>query len=237
MSGKDLARQFREQGPAPRARSGGGSFGFIIAVIAVCALGFGGVAGYRMLAPQAGMTTVAATKSEDVVWTEADTAKCEARARTAAAEDLPDDLMMANPALTDGAFAAFATRVQCRATLKVARLCDGAEKAAFVSMVNDYTSRLDLVVAALNLQGAPMAIIGQMMGGEAQMGSDMYDLTKEQTIAYLKIYHNRVATALRDLVAANLISLSDFGVFMGIGASGTITKMLDGMTATHTLCT
>jgi hypothetical protein len=103
-------------------------------------------------------------------------------------------------------------------------------------MVNDYLMRVDLVVAGLNLEGAPMAIMGEMMGGEVAFGSAVHDMMKEDTIAVMRHYHKGVADGLKSLAQRGVITAGDFGAFMGYGVPKSITEILGGIEPTSRLC-
>jgi hypothetical protein len=236
MSGRDVVRGLRESGKLGRSARRGVAVDLLLGIVAVVAIagaayvGFGGPGNAR---PPAG-PIAAEQLSEDTLWTEADTAKCQADARLAANEDVPGEMAMANQAVTSSGFSSMATMVACRATTKIARLCDSAQKAEFVATVNDYVARLDLVVAGLNVQGGSIALIGGMLGVEDPASA--YDLSKDDTIAYLKIYHDRVVAGMQALAKAGLITESDFGVFLGMGVSPTTSHMFEGVTPDHSVC-
>ncbi|MDB5529261.1 MAG: hypothetical protein JWR51_2364 [Devosia sp.] len=240
MSGRDVVRGLRESGKLGKPAIGGGRVDLWLGVVAVVAIacciyvGLGWLNNARPPASPLAVAHVVQADEQDAIWSDADTAKCQADARIAANEDVPGDLAMANQAVTSGGFSSMATMVACRATTKVARLCDAAQKAEFVAMVNDYVARLDLVVTGLNVQGGSIALIGGMLGVEDPASA--YDLSKDDTIAYLKIYHQRVVAGIQSLAKAGLIAESDFGVFLGMGASSTTSHMFEGVTPDHAGC-
>jgi hypothetical protein len=142
---------------------------------------------------------------------------------------------MANPSVTDG-FGVMASFVECNLTTKETRLCDPKAKAAVVAQVNDYLSRVDIITTGLHLQGAPMAVLGEMFGGEISAGSGIYDIEKDATLAYMKIYNDRIVVALRSLARDGLLQESDFGAFMGVGVPSSITAAIGKVTAERHVC-
>jgi hypothetical protein len=124
----------------------------------------------------------------------------------------------------------------CKITTKSARFCDPVEKKALVAMVNDYLMRIDLVVAGLSLEGAPMAIMGEMLGGEVAVGSAIHDMVKEDTLAVMRHYHKGVADGLKSLAQRGVVTVSDFASFMGYGIPKPIDEMLGGILPTSRIC-
>lgn len=236
MSGRDVVRDLRERGSLGKPARIGVSIDLLLGVIAVIAIAACAYVGFGALnKPQPpAVAQVVQANEQDTVWTEADTAKCRAAATAAANEEVPGELAMANQALTSGGFSSMATMLACRATTKIARLCDPAQKAMLVAEVNDYITRLDLVVTGLNVQGGSIALIGGMLGVEDPASA--YDLSKDDTIAYLKIYHQRVVAGIQALAKAGLLSASDFGVFLGMGVSSTTGHMFEGIQPDHSVC-
>jgi hypothetical protein len=210
-----------------------------IATVALVAL-MGSVAlwvlgGIQPLPPgPVAVASASATTDNGVHWTEADTTKCK-RLAGAAAENprVPDGAMPPNPIVAEG-FAGLATRVECHMSLKVTRLCNPTERAALVAEINDYLQRSDLVATGLAVQGAPMKIFGQLVGGEASAGSDIYQMERESTETLMRSYDWNVVTALRKLARQGLIAESDFGSFWGVPER--ITKMFGGTKVAKAVC-
>jgi hypothetical protein len=182
------------------------------------------------MAPTAPMHTPGTTA---VAWSDGDETACLASARAAASKPLEGDGAMANRAAATG-FAGLATMVHCKLALKPERFCNPTEKAALVAMVQDYLNREDLVVTGLAVEGAPMAIAGAMMGGEAAAGDGIYDMQKTATLAVMKSYDDRVRDDLRRLAGGKVITAGDFGSIMGTPER--IVTMLDGAPARAALC-
>jgi len=243
MSGRDVVRQMRDSGALSKPARSGNVVDLILGVLATVAVGsciYVGIGWFNAAPPPAGTTPptvlAAVARSDMPVWTAEDTAGCERAAGAAARERVPDEFGLANPALTEGGYARLATLAACRATRKVERLCDPQQRAEFVGVVNDYLSRRELIIAGLNLEGAPMAIMGGIMGGEVAFGSSVHDVMKDDTIGYLDIYHHRVIAALQALARRNLVTQSDFGAFFGMGVSETITEAFKDITADGSTC-
>lgn len=212
-----------------------------VALTAVGALGYFGIGWWTSQnapgASAAPPSTVAMTASlsETERWTEQDTARCQQKGRAAANAPIPGEMALANPAVTEG-FADRATILECRIITKPARFCDPTEKAALVAAVTDYIARINVVVVALNVQGAPMSILGDMMGGEIAGGSAIYNEQRDETIAFMKLYHQRVAAGLKALGRGGVIAVGDFGGFMGLDAPPMIREILEGVDRTGNLC-
>ena len=244
MSGHDLISEMREGGKLPPARSArGGALDLILILVVVAAVGSAGYFGLthwlRQGAPQPNSPPpvgemVSAGSVTDVAWTDADAARCAAKGRAAANAPLPGEMALANPAVTEG-FSGFATRLDCYLTTKVDRFCDPENKAALVAAINDYLSRIDLVEIGLGVQGAPMALLGGMMGGEVAAGSTIYDEQHAETLAFMATYNARIATDLQGLVRNGVVTSTDFSVFMG-GVPKTIGAMIGTATPQHNLC-
>lgn len=225
MSGRDLVQEMRDSGKAPRAPSAGvGAFewvvGFVI-VIAIGAIGYFGVTHWLTpTAPQPGskppalVATAQANAPVAIVWTDKDSAACLAKARAAADAPLPAEMGLANRAVTEG-FAGLATRLHCHLTTKIKRFCDPEQKAAAIAMVNDYLSRSDLVQLGLGVEGAPMAMLGSLWGGEVAAGSDVYDEQKTETLHFMASHDKRISAALQALARSGLMAPSDFGGLLG----------------------
>ena len=242
MSGRDVVRQMRDSGALSKPARSGNAVDIILGIVATIAVGsciYVGIDWLNATPPPAAAASPAvltAARSDIPLWTVEDAAGCERAARAAAREPVPMEFGLANPTLTEGGYARLATLVSCRATRKIERLCDPQQRAEFVGVVNDYLSRREIIIAGLNLEGAPMAIMGGIMGGEVAFGSGMHDVMKDETIGYLDIYHNRVIKALQALARRSLVTESDFGAFFGMGVSGTITEAFKDITANGSGC-
>lgn len=250
VSGRDLVDDLRRGAkPAPKAVRSIGPVDFLLVVVAVMALGGAGYFGAAAWlaghpsgnAPPPGMAApsllnaVANSRSPRAVWTDDDTARCRSKARTAAEAPVPDDLVMANPSVTPG-FAGLATMLECQMTTKVSRFCDGAEKAKLVSAINDYLARSDIVVAAMGVQGAPMAAMGHLFGGEVAAGSGMYEIEHEATLAFIQVYHAKVVGALKSLARNGIVGPPDFAGFLGWGVPDNVRAMFGDVQAERSIC-
>lgn len=242
MSGRDLVNEMREGGKVPRApASRGGLMDLLLAFVAIVAIGGLGYFGMTLwLSRQAPSPLLPAPAPQasapmNAAWTDADTAICKSRALAAANAPLPEETMLANRAVTEG-FAGLSTRLECYLSTKRARLCDPSEKAAVVAMVNDYLGRIDLVYLGLGLQGAPMKVLGDMLGGEVEGGSAMYDMEQDDTIAFMGNYQKRVAGALQMLARDGIMVPGDFAGFLGGSVPKAIEKMFGGAQPKRHLC-
>jgi hypothetical protein len=208
-----------------------------VAMIAVATLGYYGVATwFAPRTPQpAPAATVALLQPSIEPWTEADTSICQARARKAAGEPVPADLALAQRSVTEG-FAGMTTMIACRMTTKSARFCDSEEKGKLVAMVNDYLGRVDMITVGLGVQGAPMALVGAVTGGEAAMGSSIYEMQREGTMKFMALHHEKVAAAVQSLARDGIVAPDDFAAFMGMGIPKTVTSMFDGVEAERHVC-
>jgi hypothetical protein len=216
--------------PAPRPQGGGSGIDVILGVVALMAVGALGYFGFTtFLAPG---ETVAAAKPApqmvasvvDVAWTEDDTALCEQKAKGEARRAKGVAPPSVNPSLAPG-FAAMATLLECHIETKAARFCQQDAKATLVAEVIDYIGRLDLIIAALELQGVPMQMMSGM-NGEISLGSDIYEMQKDATLEFMLGYHNRVADGLRSLARDGLVTEADFGAFLGMGVPPMVKRML-----------
>jgi hypothetical protein len=240
VSGSDLVSGMRDGRKVPRSpvpRSGMLDLLLVVIVmITIAGAGYFGV--MRLLAPQ--VPPPAQPLAADfegvakVAWTDADTAICQAKGKRAANEPVPGVLALANRAVTEG-FAGFSARLECRLLLKPTRLCDPKEKAAMVAEVNDYLGRIDVVSFGLGLQGAPMRLLGGVVGGEVEAGSGIYDMTRDATIQFMDGYQQRVALAMRKLARDGIMAPSDFSVFLA-GVPTVITRMFGDVAPTQDLC-
>jgi hypothetical protein len=208
------------------------------ALIAVASLAYVGLSWWlapkapRAHPPQASLAQSSADPGQ--IWTAEDTSRCEHKAGVAAKAPLSAETALANASVTTG-FAHLATMIECRITTKQARFCDPAEKAALVAIVTDYLGRVDLIAAALAVQGAPMEMLAGM-NSEIAAGSDIYNLQKDQTLEFMLTYHRRIGNGLRELGAKSLLAPSDFAAFMGMGIPPAIKKLFEGVTPGPSIC-
>jgi hypothetical protein len=240
VSGSDLVSGMRDGGKVPRSPAPrGGVLDLVLIVVVMIAIAGAGYFGVMQLmsphAPPPAQPLAARPVSvAKVAWTDADTAICKAKGIRAANEPLPGELVFANSAVTEG-FAGFSARLECRLLLKPTRFCDPKEKAAMVAEVNDYLGRIDIVSFGLGLQGAPMRLLGGVMGGEVEAGSGMYDVTRDATVQFMDSYQRRVAVAMRRLASDGIMAPSDFSVFLA-GVPAVITRMFGDVTPKQNLC-
>lgn len=242
MSGRDLVRDVRST-TRSAAVSGQslGMFDLLVTTLAVVAVGslayFGFATWMAPHAPQPGPPQqLVATTDPDLVWTDGDTARCRNEALASGEADLPAEAMLANRAVTDG-FAPMATMIACRIATKSLRFCDPKQKAGLVAMINDYLARLDMIRLGMGVQGAPMAVLGEMFGGEAQAGSGIYQIEKDGTFAFMQVYHERISSALQRLGRDGIASPTDFATFIGSGVPASITDMFAGVVPERQACT
>lgn len=239
MSGRELVQARRDAEPPRGPRDGGRVLDVLIGLVAVVAIGSLAYFGYthwlapRFPQPRPAASKLVAAAAPEVVWTDADTARCKAKARAAADSPEMGDAVLVERTVTEG-FAGMATLVECRITTKIARFCDPQEKAALVAMVNDYLGRIDLLRLGMGAQGAPMALLGGTFGGEIAAGRDIYNMEKDATFSVMDIYHKKVAAGLRALGKRGVVSASDFGSFAGVPAP--IKDIFEGVTASDQLC-
>lgn len=243
MSGRDLVRGVRDGAKPPSAPGQGlGLVDLALTALAIVAVGalayFGYATWFSPHAPQLQATPpalVATVSAPEAVWTDDDTSRCRAKARAAADDEVPMEAALASRAVTDG-FGPMATMIECRIVTKSTRFCDPEQKAALVAMINDYLARVDMIRLGMGVQGAPMAVLGEMFGGEIKAGSGIYDIEKDGTFAFMNIYHDRIVAALRRLGRDGLVSASDFATFMGTGVPAAITEMFDGVVPERQAC-
>src|SRR5688572_28970357 len=242
MSGRDLVSEMRSGSKPPRAPMQLGGFvdflAIAIAAIAVASLGYYGVVTWLAPGgPQPAPTTAVAQLSQPTIepWTDADTSICQARARKAADEPVPDDLVLAQRSVTEG-FSGMTAMIACRMTIKSARFCDPKEKEKLVAMVNDYLARIDLITVGLGVQGAPMAVMGAVMGGEAAAGSSIYEMQREGTMKFMALHDEKIVMALQSLARDGIVAPADFAAFMGMGVPKSVTRMFGGVEAERHVC-
>ncbi|MEP7241405.1 MAG: hypothetical protein ABI697_11010 [Devosia sp.] len=218
----------------------------LLVVAVVVAIGAAGYFGLSTLlggkSPQSPGPVVASIEvaGTDAAWSSADNDRCKARARAAANADgsaneiAVGSAMPANPAVTGG-YAGLSTMLECKMTTKTGRLCDTKEKAALVADINDYLGRTDLVTAGLAVQGAPMQVMGGLFGGEMSAGSDIYNMERDATLAFMKRYQGRITSAARRLARDGLLAPSDFAGFLG-GTPEVITRIFGNVVAERNAC-
>jgi hypothetical protein len=244
MSGRDLVSEMRESGKVPPVPRSGSTLDLLLVVVVMVAVGSAGYFGLTSWlssgAPQPIASPPPASTAQGgtitaVAWTEADSARCKAKARDAVDAPLPGEMAIANRAVTEG-FSGLATSLDCYLSTKVARFCAPPAKAAMVAAVNDYLGRVDLVELGLGLEGAPMALLGGMMGGEIAGGSAVYDEERDETLKFMASYHKRIAADLQALARDGIVAPSDFGGLMG-GVPKTVLTMFGNATAQRNVCT
>lgn len=243
MSGREIVDEMRSSGrigAAPPGRRG--AFDLVLIGVVVLALAsvayFGAVTWFGHGVPPAETPGPATAQpwqvKSAVVWTEQDSARCSAKARAAASENLPDEVAFANPAVTRG-FARLATDIDCHLATKTERFCDPEQKALLIAAINDYLGRVDIVQLGLGLQGAPIALMGGLFGGEMAGGSAVYDNQHKETLTFMAIYHNRIAADLQRLARDGLVGPADFGGLLG-GVPKNITAMFGTAVAQRNVC-
>jgi len=247
MSGRDLVDDLRSGAkPAPQAARSISTLDVLLTVVAVVAVIGAGFFGYvTWMSPHSSgpsmpdhkpalVATAVHPASVAETWTDADDNRCVAKARAEANSDGPRQVISPNPSLAPG-FAGMATLLECKLTRKVSRFCNPEQKTKLVDAVNDYLARTDLIIGALGLQGAPMAIMGQFVGGEAAAGSGVYESMHDEVLDFMQIYNKRVANALKALARDGLIAPSDFAGFVG-GPPENIKVMFGTTTAERNAC-
>ncbi|MDB5505909.1 MAG: hypothetical protein JWR75_547 [Devosia sp.] len=246
MSGRAAVRSLRESGAfAPSSRNSE-ALTLVMIVFATFALGCGAFFGVSWMIKAAGPSTqkmapLVMVADLSRIWTPKDTASCEVYAN--ANNDRDEELragaaVLLGNQIASGAFAREARRLNCYASTKIARLCDGEERKIFVSLVDRYVTRLDLMAVAMNLTSDQMSLLaGVGIGGqEAKLGTALYDMGLSATVDYVKFYHADITASLRKLATKGLLSSNDFGVILGLGASPTIKHILDNITPVETVC-
>ncbi len=242
MSGRDTVNEMRARGDfaKPAGRSGGLDFLLLaMALFAVSCCAFLGL-GWLVTKPGSNgdpsrPALVAQTASPMERWTERDTVNCQAIARRAISDSrAAAAASLGLPSVTRSGYAGMAARITCLARTKPTRLCDPEEKATFVAAVNDYVSRLDVVLIGLKAQAGLVGAAAGVLGGEVGFGSAVLDVHTAATVDYIKIYHGDVTRSLRALAQGGVLTTGDFaGIF---GASGTIADILDPVSPSHRLC-
>lgn len=241
MSGHDLVDEMRS-GMRPvadisRRRS---LFDIAIAAAAVVALGALGFVAYGTwfsgTAPQPpAQVATTAPPAEPAAWTEADSAACKARGRSAASDPDTGTYSITNRSISEGV-AGLATLVECELTAKPRRFCGAEGSAKVVAIVNDYINRMDLIRLGLAAQGAPMAFAGGLLGGEAAAGDAVYDSMKADTLAYMKQHDARVVKAIRSLASGGIVTKEAFKPFPFAGVPARIEELFAGIEVKSNLC-
>ncbi|OJX18373.1 MAG: hypothetical protein BGO82_19615 [Devosia sp. 67-54] len=246
VSGRDLVEDLRSGAkPPPRAARSVGLVDIALALVAIVALTGVGYFGYtnwlqpRLSGPGApqqppALAAALPAKPAPQPWTDADDARCVQKARAEAQSKGPRQVISPNPSLAPG-FAGMASLLECKITRKVERFCDPEQKGKLVEAVNDYLTRTDLIVGALGLQGAPMAIMGQIVGGEAAAGSGIYEAQRAEVLAFMQTYNGRVAKAIRALARDGLVAPTDFAGFLG-GTPENVKALFGAALAERNIC-
>jgi hypothetical protein len=249
MSARGLVTQMRDGGGPPPVGPRLRVTDVLLVAIVVVALGAAGYFGVGLLLRGASIppspiqvATISALHP-GAVWTRADDDRCQARARAAASAgyeagyQVPPEgqgSMPPNPAVTEG-YAGLSTMLECHLTTKPGRLCDPDEKSKIVAEVNGYLGRTDIVMAAMVVEGAPMKVMGQLMGGEPEGGSGIYDLEHESTVKFMQAWQTKIATALRKLARDGLIAPADFAGFME-GVPEPVKRLFGSAVAERKVC-
>jgi len=245
MSGRNLVDEMRSGvRPMTDAPKRSSLFDIVAAAGAVIAIGALGYVGYgawfsgKAPAPppvEVAMAPEPAATAKPVAWTEADEKACLSRARAAASNPDTGTYMITNASIAEGA-AGLGTKVECLLTAKPRRFCGAEGNAQLVAIVNDYMNRMGLVRVGLAAQGAPMAIAGGMLGGEAAAGDEVYDMMKSDTLKYLKQYDDRIVKALRMLGAGGIVKAEDFKPFPFAGVPKSIEEIFAGVSVKQQIC-
>jgi hypothetical protein len=245
LSGRDLINDMRAGGglPVEPRKSQLADYlliGLVVAAIGAAAyFGLNSGLGAPHSAPPAAPMAALAVANAEMAWTGADRDRCLARARTAADSienysGTADSPAPPNSAVTVG-YAGLSTLIECHMTLKPARFCDPGQRSALVTEINDYLGRTDFVMAGMVVEGAPMKVMGNFMGGEVDAGSSIYDMEHESTVKLMQGYRAKVSTAMGKLARDGLLAPSDFAGFMGV--SDTIKAMFGAVKAERKVCT
>lgn len=205
----------------------------IVVVLAVASLGFFGFRTILSGGGQPAVVSVAAVAPAG--WTKADNDACAAKARAAASNPDTGAYLITNRSVAEGV-AGLAAMVECELSAKPARFCGHDGNSALVALVNDYFTRMDLVTMGLGLQGAPMAIAGSMLGGEAAAGDAVYQQMLEQTMAFMHGCNDPVLDALRALGRGGVVKADDFRPFMFADVPSHISRIFEGVTVTESVC-
>ena len=143
--------------------------------------------------------------------------------------------LITNPSLAEG-IPFLVTRVECQLTVKEARFCGPEGNAKLVAIVDDYLNRMDVIRVGIAAQGAPMAILGGMMGGEIAAGDEIYGSMAEDTLKFMSEHHARVVAALRALAKEGVVTADAFKPFPFAGVPSRIQPIFAGIEAKSNLC-
>jgi len=243
MSGRDLVDQVRS-GARPltdEPQRRGGLLDILATVAAIAALGtlayfaYGAWFSGKAPHPPVQVASVPAQAAIPAEWTKADDTACMARARAAADDPDTGSYMITNRSVAEG-MAFLGTKVECQLSTKITRFCGADGRAQLVAIVNDYITRADLVTIGLAAQGAPMALVGGMLGGEAAAGDAVYSSMHADTLAYMKDYDKRVVQSVRSLASKGIVKADDFKPFPFAGVPTRIAAMFAGTTVKSSIC-
>lgn len=243
MSARNLVQSMRADGGRPPRRTGAIDLALIAcAFVGILALGWFAAGRYIVTPPVAqrlvaASTTPAPTGTEmaAAAWTDADEKRCQVSARDTADDYRSAKVTVTNTSIAEG-YPPLATMVHCRLAKKQVRFCDPVQRMALVEMVNDYLGRLDLLTVGLAVQGAPMKMMGGLVGGEAEAGNDVYEVMKNETFAFMQPYNDKIVADLRKLASNGVITAADFGGFMGMGVPDRIVSILKGVNVETPIC-
>lgn len=236
MSGRDLVDEMRSGVRPISERSPRGIFDMVIAATAIMAVGALGVVAYGAWFPAKTPRPVqVASAAPASSWTETDAARCDAKA--IAASDNPDtgNYMITSRSISEG-LAFLTTKVECLLTTKADRFCSPEGKSQLVTIVNDYFNRLDLVKLGIAAQGAPMALVGSLAGGEAAMGDAVYGSMASDTLAYMAEKDARVVAAIRKLGSGDVIDADAFRPLPFAGLPKRVEEIFADVSVTSHLC-
>ena len=243
MSGRNLVDEMRSGvRPMTDKPERNGLFDIIAAagaIIAIAALGYVGYgvwfSGNAPSPPPVQVAAITPVSATPAAWTEGDEKACNARASAAASNPDTGTYLITNQSIAEGA-AGLGTKIECLLTAKPKRFCGPEGNAQLVAIVNDYMNRMGLVRVGLAAQGAPMAIAGGMLGGEAAMGDGVYDMQKADTLKYLKQFDDRIIKAVRTLGANGLVKAEDFKPFPFAGVPKSIEGIFAGVSVKQHIC-
>lgn len=80
-----------------------------------------------------------------------------------------------------------------------------------------------------------MAIMGQLVGGEAAAGSGIYEAQRAEVLAFIQTYNGRVAKAIRALARDGLVAPTDFAGFLG-GTPENVKALFGAAQAERNIC-
>ena len=64
----------------------------------------------------------------------------------------------------------------------------------------------------------------------------MYEMEHEATLAFMQIYHAKVAAALKSLARNGVVSASDFAGFLGWGVPDNVKVIFGNVQAERSIC-